>query len=199
MRAARPDAFEWTFGLDPATIDERMLAGQGTDADAIGQSIQAATVARVQTPQIKARTLSGLNGCTTYMGLNTTKKYLKDVRVRQAINHAIDKDTIVAAMGGSTLAEKGTSIQPPTVAGRVDYDPYPPRRRQGQATAGRRRPVGRLLADPRHQGTAEDGRRLGRRAGGTQADRHRRQDQQHRRVHLLRGHRHPPPSRTTWP
>lgn len=125
VRTAKPDAFEWTFGLDPATIDERMLAGQGTDANAVGPSIQAATVARVQAPQLKARTLAGLNGCTTYMGMNTTKKYLSDVRVRQAINHAIDKDTIVAAMGGSTLAEKGTSIQPPTVAGRVEYDPYP--------------------------------------------------------------------------
>ncbi|WP_327581038.1 ABC transporter substrate-binding protein [Nonomuraea sp. NBC_00507] len=125
LRAAKPDAFEWTFGLDLATIDERMLAGQGADADAIAASIQAQTVARVQTPQIKARTLSGLNGCTTYMGLNTTKKHLSDVRVRQAINHAINKDTIVAGMGGGTLAQKGTSIQPPTVAGRVDYDPYP--------------------------------------------------------------------------
>ncbi|WP_433429387.1 ABC transporter substrate-binding protein [Nonomuraea sp. CA-141351] len=125
VRAAKPDAFEWTFGLDAATIDERMLAGQGTDADAVGSSIQAATVARVQTPQIKARTLAGLNGCTTYMGLNTTKKPLNDVRVRQAINYAINKDTIVAGMGGSTLAAKGTSIQPPTIAGRVDYDPYP--------------------------------------------------------------------------
>ncbi|TDD04167.1 ABC transporter substrate-binding protein [Nonomuraea deserti] len=125
VRAAKPDAFEWTFGLDPATIDERMLAGQGTDADAIGESIQAATVARVQQPQIKQRTLSGLNGCTTYMSLNTTKKPLDDVRVRQAINHAINKDTVVAGMGGSALAAKGTSIQPPTVAGRVDYDPYP--------------------------------------------------------------------------
>ncbi|MGP3932850.1 ABC transporter substrate-binding protein [Nonomuraea sp. KM88] len=125
VRAAKPDAFEWTFGLDPATIDERMLAGQGADADAIGESIQAATVARVQQPQIKQRTLSGLNGCTTYMSLNTTKKPLDDVRVRQAINHAINKDTVVAGMGGSALAAKGTSIQPPTVAGRVDYDPYP--------------------------------------------------------------------------
>ncbi|MGP3957699.1 ABC transporter substrate-binding protein [Nonomuraea sp. 3N208] len=125
LRAAKPDAFEWTFGLDPATMDERMLAGQGKDADAIAGSIQAQTVARVQTPQIKARTLSGLNGCTTYMGLNTTKKHLGDVRVRQAINHAINKDTVVAGMGGATLAQKGTSIQPPTVAGRVDYDPYP--------------------------------------------------------------------------
>ncbi|MER6003497.1 ABC transporter substrate-binding protein [Nonomuraea angiospora] len=125
VRAAKPDAFEWTFGLDAATIDERMLAEQGTDTDAIGPSIQAATVARVQAPQIKQRTLAGLNGCTTYMGLNTTKKPLNDVRVRQAINLAINKDTVVAGMGGGALAAKGTSIQPPTVAGRVDYDPYP--------------------------------------------------------------------------
>ncbi|HUR07306.1 MAG TPA: ABC transporter substrate-binding protein [Nonomuraea sp.] len=125
VRAAKPDAWEWTFGLDPATIDERMLAGQGTDADAVGGTIQAATVARVQTPQLKARSLSGLNGCTTYMGLNTTKKPLDDVRVRQAINYAINKDTVVAGMGGSSLAAKGSSIQPPTIAGRVDYDLYP--------------------------------------------------------------------------
>ncbi|MFG1973875.1 ABC transporter substrate-binding protein [Nonomuraea fuscirosea] len=127
VRKARPDAFEWTFGLDAATIDERMLAGQGADADAImgTPAIQAATVARAQAPQIKSRTLSGLGGCTTYMSLNMTKKNLDDVKVRQAINHAVDKDTVVAALGGSQLALKGTSIQPPTIVGRVDYDLYP--------------------------------------------------------------------------
>ncbi|MFI7611796.1 ABC transporter substrate-binding protein [Nonomuraea terrae] len=125
VRAAKPDSFQWTFGLDPATIDERMLAGQGADANAIAGAIQAATVARVQTPQIQARTLSGLGGCTTYMGMNTTKKNMSDLRVRQAINYAINKDTVVAALGGSTQALKATSIQPPTIAGRVDYDPYP--------------------------------------------------------------------------
>ncbi|GAA3557558.1 ABC transporter substrate-binding protein [Nonomuraea rosea] len=125
VRKALPDSFEWTFGLDPATIDERMLAGQGTDADAITGIIQSATVARAQAPQIKSRTLSGLTGCTTYMSLNMTKDNLDDVRVRQAINYAVNKDTVVAGMGGSMLAAKGTAIQPPTIAGRVEYDPYP--------------------------------------------------------------------------
>ncbi|MBF8188194.1 ABC transporter substrate-binding protein [Nonomuraea sp. K274] len=125
VRAAKPDVFEWTSGLDPATIDERMLAGQGTDTDAIMAIIQSSTVARVQAPQLKARTLSGLTGCTTYMSLNMTKKNLDDVRVRQAINYAVDKDTVVAAQGGSTLSAKATAIQPPTIAGRVEYDPYP--------------------------------------------------------------------------
>ncbi|WNF01256.1 ABC transporter substrate-binding protein [Streptomyces luomodiensis] len=125
VRAAKPDSYAWTFGLDAATIDERLLAGQGTDADAIGGTMQAATVARIQTPQLKARTLSGLAGCTTYMGLNTTRKHLSDVRVRQAINYAINKDNVVAGLGGSLLAKKATSIEPPTIRGRKDYDLYP--------------------------------------------------------------------------
>ena len=128
IRAAKPDAFEWTFGLDAATIDERMLAGQGTDVDAIAGNagnIQPATLSRIQTPQLKARTLSGYGGCTTYMGMNTTRKYLSDLRVRKAIEYAVDKDTIVAALGGAKLATKASVIQPPTMIGRTDYDLYP--------------------------------------------------------------------------
>jgi len=125
VRAANPDGFQWTFGLDPATIDERMIAGQGTDSDAIAGTVQAASIARIQTPQLKQRTMSGLSGCTTYMGLNTTKKPLNNLKVRQAIEYAVNKQTVRDAVGGSTLADIATSIQPPTVAGREDYDPYP--------------------------------------------------------------------------
>ncbi|MBN6053108.1 ABC transporter substrate-binding protein, partial [Nonomuraea sp. RK-328] len=125
VRAARPDSYEITFGIDGATIDERMLAGQGADANAIAGAIQPATVARIQDPRYKARTLSGYMGCTTYMSLNTTKKPLDDLKVRQAINYAINKDNVVAGDGGTTLATKGGAIQPPTIVGRLDYDPYP--------------------------------------------------------------------------
>ncbi|TDO33528.1 peptide/nickel transport system substrate-binding protein [Kribbella sp. VKM Ac-2527] len=138
VRKAKPDGFQWTFDLDGATIDERMIAGQGTDVDAIAGTIQAATVARVQTPQLKQRTLTGLGGCTTYMGLNTTKKPLNDVRVRQAINFAVNKQTVRDAVGGSTLAELATSIQPPTVLGRVDYDPYPSPEGKGDVAAAQK-------------------------------------------------------------
>lgn len=138
IRAAKPDGFQWTFGLDPATIDERMIAGQGTDANAIAGTIQAASVARIQTPQLKQRTLSGLGGCTTYMGLNSTKKPLNDVRVRQAINFAVNKQTVRDAVGGSTLADLATSIQPPTIVGRTDYDPYPSPDGKGDVEAARK-------------------------------------------------------------
>ncbi|HEY4567855.1 MAG TPA: ABC transporter substrate-binding protein [Kribbella sp.] len=138
VRTANPDAFQWTFGLDPATIDERMIAGQGTDANAIAGTIQAASVARIQTPQLKQRTMTGINGCTTYLGLNTTKKPLNDVKVRQAINLAVNKQTVRDADGGSALAEIATSIQPPTVAGRVDYDPYPSPDHKGDVDGARK-------------------------------------------------------------
>ncbi|WP_350277294.1 ABC transporter substrate-binding protein [Kribbella sp. HUAS MG21] len=138
VRTANPDAFQWTFGLDPATIDERMIAGQGADADAIAGTVQASSVARIQTPQLKQRTMTGLGGCTTYMGLNTTKKPLDNVKVRQAINLAVNKQTVRDAVGGSTLAEIATSIQPPTVAGRVDYDPYPSPDHKGDVEGARK-------------------------------------------------------------
>ncbi len=130
-----------------ATIDERMIAGQGTDANAIAGTIQAASVARIQTPQLKQRTLSGLGGCTTYMGLNTTKKPLDDVRVRQAINLAVNKQTVRDAVGGSTLADLATSIQPPTIVGRTDYNPYPSQDGKGDVEAARK-----LLTEAGHAG-----------------------------------------------
>ncbi|RCK68800.1 ABC transporter substrate-binding protein [Desertihabitans brevis] len=125
VRTAKPDAWEFTFGLDGATIDERLLAGQGADVNAIGGAVQSATVARLQTPQVQQRVFEPQGVCTTYMGLNTTKEPLGDVRVRQAINLAIDKTAVQNASGGTQLATVATTILPPSIAGHVDYDLYP--------------------------------------------------------------------------
>lgn len=124
VRAAYPDGFDFTFGLDASTIDERMIAGQGNDKDAIAGTVQASSIARIQTPALKDRTISGVQGCTTYMGLNTTKPNLDNPLVRQAINYAIDKQSVKDATGGSQLAEVATTMLPPTVAGQTDFDLY---------------------------------------------------------------------------
>ncbi|MCP2266708.1 ABC transporter substrate-binding protein [Promicromonospora thailandica] len=125
VRAAKPDAWEFTIGLDPATIDERLIAGQGADVNAISGTVQPATLPRLQTPQLQERTLQLPGICTTYMGLNTTKKPLDDVRVRQAISYAVDRTAIVNASGGTQLGEPSTTILPSTVAGHKDFDLYP--------------------------------------------------------------------------
>ncbi|MEV0890855.1 ABC transporter substrate-binding protein [Promicromonospora sp. MEB111] len=125
VRAAKPDAWEFTIGLDPATIDERLIAGQGADVNAISGTVQPATLPRLQTPQLQERTLQLPGICTTYIGLNTTKKPLDDVRVRQAISYAIDRNAIVNASGGTQLGEPSTTILPKSVAGHKDFDLYP--------------------------------------------------------------------------
>jgi peptide/nickel transport system substrate-binding protein len=125
VRTAKPDKFQFTFGLSGATIDQRLIADEGKDKDAIGLwGVEPATVAKIQTPQLRARTVSGVQGCTGYVALNTTKKPLNNLKVRQAIEWATDKQTIVNANGGSVLARQATSIESPTVPGRTTTDVY---------------------------------------------------------------------------
>lgn len=138
VRAAKPDGWEFTIGLDPATIDERLIAGQGADVNAIAGNIQPATLPRLQTPQLKERVLEFPGICTTYMGLNTTKKPLDDVRVRQAISYAIDRTTIVNASGGTQLGDPATTILPPSVAGHKDFDLYPSQDGTGDVEAAKK-------------------------------------------------------------
>lgn len=124
-RAAKPDKIVFTFGLSAATIDQRLLADQGTDQDAVGLwAIQPSTVPKIQTPQMKARTVQGVQGCTGYVALNTTKKPLNSLLVRQAVEWATDKQTIVEANGGTVLASPATAIESPSVPDRTTANAY---------------------------------------------------------------------------
>ncbi len=138
VRTAKPDGWRFTIGLDPATIDERLMAGQGTDVNAISGTISASTLPRLQAPQFAGRTLKMPGVCTTYMSLNTTKKPLDDVLVRQAVNLAVDKSAVLNATGGTQLATIANTILPTTVAGHKDYDLYPSDGGKGDVTAAKR-------------------------------------------------------------
>ncbi|GAA2264317.1 ABC transporter substrate-binding protein [Glycomyces scopariae] len=125
VRKAYPDAWEFEIGLDGATIDERLMAGQGTDVNAISGRIQPATLARLQSPDLADRVLTADAYCTTYMGMNTTKAPFDQVEVRQAMNYAIDRASLQTASGGNQLADPATTITPPAVNGHKDFDLYP--------------------------------------------------------------------------
>ncbi|WP_211116412.1 ABC transporter substrate-binding protein [Glycomyces buryatensis] len=135
VRKAYPDAWEFEIGLEPATIDERLMAGQGTDASAIGGKVQPATLARLQDPALADRVISAEAYCTTYMGMNMTKAPFDRLEVRQAINLAIDRDSLVTASGGNQLAEPATTIIPPAVNGHKDFDLYPSENHAGDPEA----------------------------------------------------------------
>jgi peptide/nickel transport system substrate-binding protein len=103
VRKALPDTIRVTMGLDANVIDQRLIASSGTDANAIqlDTAIQAANVAAVRgRPDVKARSISGTTGFLRYIWMNTQKGPLKDVKVRQALEWAVNKTAQQTARGG---------------------------------------------------------------------------------------------------
>ncbi|WP_405374370.1 MULTISPECIES: ABC transporter substrate-binding protein [unclassified Microbacterium] len=137
VRKAYPDGWQFDIGIDPATIDERMIAGQGDDQNAIASKISGATLPRIQTPQLKDRAITAPAYCTTYMSMNTSKAPFDDVRVRQAVNYAIDRSSLQNASGGNQLADVATTIIPPSVNGHADFDLYPSEGNTGDVDAAK--------------------------------------------------------------
>ncbi|MEN0107910.1 MAG: ABC transporter substrate-binding protein [Pseudomonas sp.] len=76
-------------------------------------------------PQLKVEELTAM--LTAYIALNTSKPYLNDVRVRQAINLAFDKQAYVDALYGRGNAEPGITPYPETLLGFNHRLKNPPR------------------------------------------------------------------------
>jgi peptide/nickel transport system substrate-binding protein len=105
--------------------------------------VQPENVAKVlNQPAVKARTVDGTTGFLRYIAMNTTKGPLKDPKVRQALQYAINKKDQQTARGGPTAAgDIATTILAPTVQGHKDYDPF------GQGDEGDPAKAKQLLAD----------------------------------------------------
>lgn len=129
IRPAYADGFEFLFGLDPSTIDQRMLSAQGDDVNAMASSTNGllpANLAQVTSePRFASRTVQSLPTCTMYLALNTTTPGLDDLGVRQAISYAIDRASVVTATGGPAMASTASDMLTPKVPGRYEFDLYP--------------------------------------------------------------------------
>jgi peptide/nickel transport system substrate-binding protein len=128
VRKAFPDTIKVTMGLDANVIDQRLITSAGADANGIqlDTAIQSANVAAVRgRPDVKARSISGPTGFERYIWMNTTKGPLKNVKVRQALEWAINKTDQQTARGGPDAAgDIGTTILVPTVKGHKDFSAY---------------------------------------------------------------------------
>jgi len=128
VRKALPDTIKVTMGLDANVIDQRIITSAGADANAVqlDTSIQAANVATVKArPDLSARSIKGYTGFLRYIWMNTTKGPLKNVKVRQALEYAVNKTDQQTARGGPDAAgDIATTILVPTVKGHKDYSDY---------------------------------------------------------------------------
>ncbi|AUG77087.1 hypothetical protein CFP65_2246 [Kitasatospora sp. MMS16-BH015] len=125
VRKGLPDQVVIDLNLDSAVVDQRLVAGQGEDADAVAmEPIGPASVARVvNDPEVKQRLVTGESINTRFLSVNTRR--VPDLRVRQAIAYALDKDALRTTRGGPIAGQLATTLLPPTLPGSAAEDPYP--------------------------------------------------------------------------
>jgi peptide/nickel transport system substrate-binding protein len=126
MRKAYPDQWIVNFGLDPAVIDQRLIASQGEDAFAVVYgNIQPENLTKVfadpQTPnpEFEGRAVSDFDPYSLYYWINTTK--VPNVNHRLAMAAALDRDALRQNAGGEFAGEQGDGVIKPNIGG--DYAP----------------------------------------------------------------------------
>ncbi|MFJ6769784.1 ABC transporter substrate-binding protein [Kitasatospora sp. NPDC091257] len=125
VRKAYPDKVVVTEGIKGGQADDRIIASDGADANAINMPWMAhETVAKVlPKPDVKARMAAEVTGCTDMLYLNTAKAPFDDPKVREAMMWAVDREAQVTAFGGPAMADVATSYLPPSLTAGVKSDP----------------------------------------------------------------------------
>ncbi|MFF8868123.1 ABC transporter substrate-binding protein [Streptomyces sp. NPDC015139] len=127
VRKGQPDKIVIDLNLDGAVVDQRLIAAQGQDADAVAfEPVGPASVGPVMAnPAVRARLVTGESMSTRYLSINTRRKPLDDVHVRQAIAYALDKDALRTTRGGPIAGKVATTLLAPSLQGSASDDPYP--------------------------------------------------------------------------
>ncbi|MDI6099561.1 ABC transporter substrate-binding protein [Actinoplanes sp. NEAU-A12] len=146
LRDAGPDRIVLEMGLTEAAQFDRVAADTGTARDTIALGmIPADRAARArQEPAVRRRLVHSEPSFLSYLALNNRRGALRELKVRQAMQYAMDKAAYRRLLDGVNTLEPATTLIPPGMAGRVGYDLYPAGPSGDVATAKR------LLAEAGH-------------------------------------------------
>lgn len=127
VRTGGPDQIVFKESQDVATSAQSLISDAGSaQTSFMSDYLGAAQLNLVnQNPAAKSRLVTSQAGPINYLAINTTRGPLKDLKVRQAINYAVDPKAFIIAQGGSRAAIRATTLITPGIAGRVPYDLYP--------------------------------------------------------------------------
>lgn len=107
------DQINFEVGVDPTVALQRL---KNNEVDILGDSIPAANyIAEKENSDNEGLIIEGGQLQTGYVTLNVKIKPLNNVKVRQAVNHAIDKDRIVQILNGR--ADAANQPLPPSMPG----------------------------------------------------------------------------------
>ncbi|WP_055585729.1 ABC transporter substrate-binding protein [Peterkaempfera griseoplana] len=129
QRLAGPDKIVVQSGLDQSVINQRLAASTGADSRAIttDTDIDASVLAKLNGPQgLAKRVATGYFGETWYLAFNTKVKPFDNQKVREAISYAVDRQSVINAIGGTAVAKPATTFLPDQKAfGYTPYDYFP--------------------------------------------------------------------------
>jgi len=124
VRHAYPDKFHVKLGVATATLTQRLIADTGDDQFAMTSGIDPAQVSAIATnASLQNRIISEQTPFMFYMWINNQR--VKELKVRQALNYAIDRDAYIKSIGGDKLGSPGTTLLSPLTIGYEAYDAYP--------------------------------------------------------------------------
>lgn len=126
LRKAYVDTIDLTFGL---TVDAIMQQLQSGDGDMTYDTTIPPAILQMLTAAGDEKLMTVSSGNTNFIFINTVSENnggaLKDLKVRQALNYAVDKAAIVQQMGGPSIAQPVNGIFGLGVLGYHDFNLYP--------------------------------------------------------------------------
>lgn len=124
IRKAYPDKWVVQLGLDPKLVDTRLLEPSGDDVFAISrEDVQPENLTTVfsdpltPTADFATRAAASLDPYTLYYWIDINK--VKNVKIRQAISVAMDREAIRTAVGGDYVGDFATGAIKPNLG--ADY------------------------------------------------------------------------------
>jgi peptide/nickel transport system substrate-binding protein len=115
-----PDVVQYDFGLSE---EAAVTAIQNNEADWMFDALPSDRLAQVGTKYKDQLHIAPLSAWW-YAPLNTRLAPFDNVKARQAVAYAVDRNTLVKLFGGKVLASPVCQILPPDFPGHVDYCPY---------------------------------------------------------------------------
>ncbi|UQA92105.1 ABC transporter substrate-binding protein [Streptomyces halobius] len=117
VRKAYPDKLVVVMGLKQNQVDDRMIASQGADASAVSwYALRPESAGKVlPNAEVKKRMLAESTNCTDMVQMHTGRAPFDNVKVRQAVQHALDKDAVLTASGGPAFNDLSTAYMPTTL------------------------------------------------------------------------------------
>ncbi|MGN6125673.1 MAG: ABC transporter substrate-binding protein [Humibacter sp.] len=127
VRTATADKVVFQESQNQSTAVQNLINDTGVYKDAFSaQYLGASDLASVNgNSTAKQRVATSAAGPIQYLTMNTQRGDLKNLKVRQALEYAVDKQSYLVASGGAQAGTLATTLITPGIAGRVNYDLYP--------------------------------------------------------------------------